>query len=367
MKIKKTSFNQEFLQKKDLQPFMDFGIDEITKATQDNIYQILAIVKNDIENYLISYNKAFLQFQRQSGLVRKLRSLPTSSKQNIPDGKNIYIEEKRYLNERKATLEFIQVLEAGQYLLQRFRSLIVGNSIQTQITIRIKNEVYTVDKKDIQDYITPILSTFGGSTKDNPFSLAYQIDIDSIQTKDELFKNLTKISGTDIYKQIFKMKVPYLVQKKGWDENYARKKAVFNSKDAEIYDLMSQMEKQSPGSTKNWLNIERYASLRASMGGGGGYRTNQLKSGDVGLIQDKFITSKQESVNIIRQQMIEEKLKKLLSIVSLPSTKGQEIKNELKNMFTESEKNINSLDIITKQTNKIAQEMIDQLFEKLDK
>jgi hypothetical protein len=36
--------------------------------------------------------------------------------------------------------------------------------------------------------------------------------------------------------------MPYLMQIKGWPEKKAKSSLVFNSKDAEIYDLMFQME-----------------------------------------------------------------------------------------------------------------------------
>ena len=44
------------------------------------------------------------------------------------------------------------------------------------------------------------------------------------------------------------------------------------------------------GYEPKWLNVQRYAQLRASMGGGGGYRTSGIKLGDVGLQQDKYFS-----------------------------------------------------------------------------
>jgi hypothetical protein len=37
------------------------------------------------------------------------------------------------------------VLEMGKYLLQKFRTLITGNAIQTNITIKTSEGVYVVD------------------------------------------------------------------------------------------------------------------------------------------------------------------------------------------------------------------------------
>ena len=247
----------------------------------------------------------------------------------------------------------------GKYFLSRFRTLLTGNSIQTKITVKTSDGVYVVDEFDIKDCITPILSTFGGLTKNNPFSLAYHIDVQLLKEKGLLNRN-NEISGTIIYQEIWKQKIPYLVQYKGWTEEYAKSRLAFNSKDAEIYDLMIQMEKNAPSSTRGWLNVNRYAELRLSMGGSGGYRTSQLKAGDVGLIQDKMVSEKQENVNIIRQQMIKENLEELLAIVKMPMSNSILIKEKLKKIFTEKESNIDN--DITKLVNKEAQQAIEKLF-----
>lgn len=247
----------------------------------------------------------------------------------------------------------------GKKILEKFRSLITGNSIQTKFTIATSEGIYVLDQRTIADYITPILSTFGGSTQNNPFSLAYQIDIQLLQEKG-LLNEENRITNTAIFEEIWAQKIPYLTSIKGWSEARARSRLVFNSKDAEIYDLMTQMENLSPGSTKGWLNANKYAELRAQMGGGGGYRTSQLKSGDIGLVQDKMVTERQASVNIIRQQMIKENLEKLLLILYTSSNNPVALRTSLKKMFTENEKNIS--DEITRRANREAQKAIDILF-----
>lgn len=360
--IKNSSPNYSYIKRDDIQPGLKFGIDEFTNASYENIAQILSVLNRDIEAYLKKYNESYLNFQRQNRIVRKIKSLPTSLKQSdqsVPV--KVAIDSKSYQNEKKATLEFIQTLEMGKYLLHKTRTLLTGNAIQTKITVQTSDGVYLVDQDSIKDYITPVLSTYGGSTINNPFSLAYSIDVALLQEQ-KILNESNKISQTNIFAEIWKVKVPYLVQFKGWSETYAKRRQVFNSKDAEIYDLMSQLESQSPNSMQGWLNVSRYASLRANMGGGGGYRTSQLKSGDVGLIQDKFITEKRNNVNIIRQQMIKEKLEQLLKIVTIPLSQSTAIKEELKKMFTENAGNINNLDTITQITNREAQKFIDSLF-----
>lgn len=355
--------NYSYIHREDIQPAIKFGIDEFVQASYENVWEILQVANNDIEQYLKLYNKAFLNFQRQNSIVRKIRSLPTSSRQDIPDKGAVAINVKSYQNQKRATLEFIQILEMGKYFLNRFRTLITGQSIQTKITIQTSEGVYLIDQSELHNYITPILSTYGGSTQGNPFSLAYKIDIALLKEQNILNKQ-NKISDTNIFQEIWDLKLPYLIQVKGWaDNNQTRRARVFNSKDAEIYDLMTQMELNQAGSTKNWLTLERYEDLRRSMGGGGGYRTSQLKSGDVGLIQDKMVTEKQNSVNIIRQQMIKESLEQLLIITKMSKNNSQIVKEELRKMFTEKEKNINIEDIITQKTNAEAQKIIESLFD----
>lgn len=361
MKIhKNNNGNIQAVSSTDINPLLGYGIEQFSEASAQNIQQILQVLSIDISNYLSLYNQSFLDFQRANNLIRKIRSLPISTSQSKEDNVSGAINAKNYQNKKQATLDFIQVLNQGKQLLSKVRSLLTGNTITTNITIKTSEGVYVVDQKMINDYITPVLSTFGGSTRNNPFSLAYQIDIQLLQEQG-ILNETNKISETNIYQEIWKQKLPYLTTVKNWEMSRAKGRLVFNSKDAEIYDLMSQMEAASPGSTSGWLTLARYAQLRASMGGGGGYRTSQLRSGDVGLIQDKMVTDKQDTVNIIRQQMIKENLEKLLLITQLPASNPMAIKEALKRMFTENESNIS--DEITRRTNKEAQKTIDSLFE----
>ena len=332
--------------------------------TSDNVIQVLQALSIDIKQYLEEYNEAFLNFQKVNRLVNIIRSLPTSSRQDQQDsGKTkIAIEAKRYQNKKKATQNFIQVLKKGRYLLNYFRMLLTKNSIETYITIKTDSGVYRIAQDKIEDYITPLLSTYGGSTKNNPFSLAYEIDVKMLEQNQILSKE-NAISNTDIFKEIWNIKVPYLKEYKSWSERKAAQSRVFNSKDAEIYDLMNQLKNQSK-LPSNWLTVQKYAELRATMGGGGGYRTSQLKLGDVGLIQDKFVTNKINSVNIIRQQMIEKRLSELLEILN--SKDYNFIRKELKRIFTENgEKSTNSLDDISRIVNEQAQQVIDEIFKNL--
>lgn len=347
---------------------LNIGIEKITNITSENLDEFLKLLSKDIQDYLKEYEKAFRNFQVANRLVRQIKNLSFSrtledSDQSKEDKKGVIIARQKYRNEKKETQNFILILQKGQKLLHQIRQLLTGQVISTVFTIEIDKKLYRVSEEMLKGYLKPILSTFGNSPV-NPFSLALELDINSLR-EDLINFNEKRIDQDDIYNMIWSVKTPYLQKK--WqgrkDSRYKSKRyidsrRVFNSKDAEIYDLISQSKDFSV------LTVEHYEQLRASMGGMGGYRTNQLKLGDVGLVQDKFISEKFNSVNIARMQLIYNNLKRLNSALS--SNNKEKIKQALLQTFTEKEKNLK--EDIDKQLTQEAKKMIEELFvNKLDK
>ena len=132
-------------------------------------------------------------------------------------------------------------------------------------------------------------------------------------------------------------------------------KPVFNSKDAEIYNLMYRNNYSA-----DWLTREKYEGLRKTMGGGGGYRTSSVKMGDVGLIQDKLITERQNQVNFASFGLVRNNLQKLSIMIKSTEDNPRQLAQELIHQFTEKRSLVN--DSITYWANEEAKFNIMKLF-----
>ena len=328
----------------------DWGIKELGEFTSQNINSVLSVLKQDVIHYLGKLDNAYSQFLKVNRLVKQVKSLPKKDDDQSVGVKISSISSSKYNNERKATQDFISVLMEGHELLSYIRMQMTGQSLNTVFTVQSEGKMYTIDSSLIPELYKVVLSTYGG-TSGSPFSLAYQLDSKILSEIIEMRKEgVQEISSTDIYNQIMAIKTPYLQEKSKLTGKKYR--PVFNSKDAEIYDLMIQSGFQS-----EWLTLSRYANLRASMGGGGGYRSSSLKLGDVGLQQDKYFSNANNMVNFGRYSLIRNNLLTLSqSLTTNPSTNAQTIIN----MFTEKRGRIT--DAVSYITNQAAREHIQSLF-----
>ena len=339
------------------------AFEEAAQQQGIKILNMLKIIEQLSQSYVVRFDNAWNKFLSQNHIIKAIRTLPTSSNyQNKEDGQQRQvIERERYRNNKQATLELIAVLEEGRQLLQLIRQNLTGQTLATEITYIDKNsgDIYRIPQNLVSDYLTPVLTTYNAGVQTNPLNLAYEIN-NIIQFQKTLQEYGTKLNSAenDIYNQIWEIKEPYLIKYKHFSADQARQKKIFNSKDAEIYDLMSQKELQSPGSTKGWLNVEQYAKLRATLGGGGGLATTQLQSGDIGLIQDKLLASNQMQVNVTRYSMIKLKFSDIIKLLQTQNINT--IKEGLQKIFLINEqKNLNE---ITVQTNKTATKFFNDLF-----
>lgn len=335
-------------------------VDMISKENNNELQQVFQNLAQLIEVYLNQFDIYYKQFLTANYLVKKVKNYQLQLKHGRQDVEvpipKIKINQKNYQNSKQATLNFIKILESGRNLLLKVREKITNTTIETVVTVKTNDgKIYRIPKHVIPDAnIKTVLSTFGAN-QNSIFSLAYKIDVQALKEIENLNQYLIKQKeneGDEIYNKIWGIKEKYLlylalIRKK--DKPYY---PVFNSKDAEIYNLMSQNDYE--------LTVVRYAQLRRIMGGGGGYRTSQLKMGDVGLVQDKLITEKQNQVNFASFNLIKNNLINLRNIIISSSTR-HELAKGLETMFTEKETLLN--DEISIQANRECKQNILNLFE----
>ena len=262
------------------------------------------------------------------------------------------IPRTKYQNNNRNTRQFVSIMMEGHELLSYIRAQLTGQVIETKFMVNTGQGTYLVNSSIISDAYKLVLSTYG-ATKNSPFSLAYQLDVDMLQSLAEVNDQIERVDTSAIYQSIMNVKTPYLQERSSITGR--RYRPVFNSKDAEIYDLMSQS-----GAEAEWLTLQRYSELRQSMGGGGGYATSSVKLGDVGLQQDKYFSATGNTVNFARQSLIRNNLQKLLINIQLYASNPELMKQSLITQFTEKEVLISNE--ISKRTNQIAQQHIESLF-----
>lgn len=308
------------------------------------------------ETYLKEYDINWMRFEQSFNLKNRIETKATEE--------NLQSAYMRLRNQQGSDLiakDFIRTLEKGNILLEYIRQLLTGQTITTTFTVKgSEEEIYMADKSEVPYRL--VLSTYGASGN-NFVSLAYDVDVNkAIQaltkglTEDE--KRQKMITSSDIYRRIDIVKQQYLdeLNAKYPDKKY---KPIFDSKDAEIFDLLSQrLASQDISSLNQALTKSTYIKMRKAMGGRGGYRTSSTQLGDVGLIQDKLITQKTNQVNFARQTLIRGRFADLNK--SLATMNQSEIKNTFLRLFTEKQSRVG--DNVSRMTNREAVKMIREVF-----
>lgn len=334
------------------------GIQEATNWQSSGFYnEIILPLKNQVNDYVIEFNNAVEDYMIANSVLRKMKN--SLNPTNINKGNKTIISKDKLNNNKQATNHLKAIMFKGHTLLLNIRQRLTGQDISTKFIVQVKGRTYQISEKQIDPNL--IFSTFGGGTVSNPFSLAYQIDIDMLQAQNLLIEE-NEITKTDIWQTIWSLKPKYLEEKrKKWASQGIKREypnIFFDSKDAEIYELYQQQTNLP--SLEN--NVAEYARLRASMGGGGGYASAFYKMGDVGSTQVKFFNLKEgvksTTVNFARFSLIRDRLRQLNEILSM--TNPVELKNKLIQFFTEDEMRVEAE--VSKEFNKVAKETIESLF-----
>lgn len=331
------------------------GIQDSSNWQASEFYtQVILPLRSSVEGYTAEFNASVEAYMRENSVLRKMKnSLITNSRNNS----EIKLDKNKYQNNKKSTQELMSTMLRGHSLLLQVRKVLTNQEINTKFIIQIDNKVYQIDEKQIDANL--ILSGYGGGTVSNPFSLAYQIDLDMLKSY-KLLTEDNEITKTDIWQQIISLKRPYLDEKKAYwaSKNIIRDypNIFFDSKDAEIYELYTQQRDIKE------LDLSQYTLLRKQMGGGGGYATPFYKMGDIASTQVKFFNlsknSKVATVNFARFSLLRDRLRQLSQILS--ETNPQTMKEQLINFFTENE--INVTQTISKEFNRVAKDTIEGLF-----
>ena len=306
--------------------------------------------KKELTNYQINFNNAKENYEyNHQTILEKMKNVQIKGKHKI-----LTLTDKEININDKTTVELIDVMNKGHNLILRIRKSLTGQEIETKFIILTKNnsgsdEYYEVGEEILKKKLklNYLLTTYGGNTPENPFSLAYEINRDIVKNRELL----TSLQPKSSFISLMDLKREYL--KEVYERDILDNEIWFDSKDAEIYQLF-ELQKERP-------DLETYKNMRAAMGGSGGYAAPFHKSGDVGLIQIKFFDLRQASKSkavFIRFSMLNKKIGKLKDMFDLKHLKKME--KQLIKFFTDKKDNISNE--ITQKVNEEAQKNIEKLF-----
>lgn len=326
------------------------GITDVSQVSAHDLFlHVIEPLRQAVHSYRDEFNIAVNDYMMSNNLLRQMRDTLSPEQRARTD--SVEISKKKLNNGKRATKNLIATMEKGHSLLLQMRESLTGQQISTKFVIAHEGKVYQIDESQVPMKL--VLSQFGGGTVSNPFSLAYQIDVELMKSK-KFLEQAEEITTADVWQQIYNLKRPYLEEKsKITGRKYPN--IFYDSKDAEIYELYAQQKKTD-------LTLSDYTKLRASMGGGGGYASPFYKVGDVGSIQVKYFNLKKgvrnSTVNFARFSLLRDRFKDLEIILS--GDDPQEIGRSLMEFFTEKENNISQS--ITQEVNNIAKKEFEKLF-----
>ena len=305
---------------------------QLSKETAADFHsQVIMPLQSKVFSYCMEFDMASKSYLRNNGstlskMAKVILNPVTKNRSQLLDG---VITDKTLNNRKRSTQQMILTMEKGHGLLLNIREAFTGSSINTRFIVQVGNKTYAIDESKLNAKM--VLSAFGGGTVSNPFSLSYQIDKELVASK-EFLDNAEEISDSEVWQKIFSLKPEYLDTYKTPITGKKYKHYYFDSKDAEIYESYSQNMEDVVT-----LTVDRYASLRSSLGGGGGYASAFYKIGDVGSTQVKFFNLKKgaskATVNFARFSLLRDRFRQLYEI--LGDNDVQRIGANLAQFFTE--------------------------------
>lgn len=349
---------------------------------KDNLIPFLKDFSNTVDNYITEYQRVWTEFQSSFKVDEIQKAVKAAS------GEYNKASAHRLLDKSKGSeviaKRFLRTLEKGFLILEHMRTLLTQQKVVTEFTLQTSGKnakIYRVPKSAVKYQL--VFSTYGASGN-NFVSLAYSTNVSSIiqklhdslikKSKSKKVQQFKEVTGTSIYNWIMddKIKNPYLeykadkYKKEHPDKPVPVYKKRFDSKDAEIFNLLNQHMNEKPFDLEE-LSWEVYRDLRASMGGrggSGGPKTTAFQGGDVGLIQDKLIQSGVNQVNYARQTLIFESFEKMSNALHdmIKTEDVLSIKMKLLDLFTATKEAAIS-DKFSKAYNDAAQEAINNLFD----
>lgn len=290
--------------------------------------------KQTVSAYKSKFETDYMTYLQQNNVLRKMKKSLTGTRNK----ETIAITLKEVQNNKKATLNFINTMNLGHSLLLQMRQTLTGQEIRTKFMIEHEGKIYQVYEDQLPpDAIQLSLSRFGAGTVSNPVSLAYQLDVEVLKAanvlKDEnLIDNTTSLN---LYQTILGLKPEYL-KRKSIETGRKYPHIFWDSKDME---LIEQLQQEAAENGMISIDVERYAALRRSLGGGGGYASAFYKIGDIGSTQIKFFKFKNNAkianVNFARFSLLRDRFAQLESILNNDTQTA--VMQGLESFFTEKE------------------------------
>lgn len=352
-KVDKNIFSK-VVSTEDIAPALHSGLQNVSVLVGREINaEVINIIKQEVVAYQQEFNKVVMDMGRKNSMARQLaKSLRPTSR-----GAAMYLDNARMRNQISVQ-DLMTTMYIGHELLLKIRQVFTGQQIQTKFLIKFDGKLYEIDEENVP--LNLILSQYGGTDQSNPMNLAYSLDKTLVEEliKTQQAKELQ--SNLDWGNQIWALKPEYLKNKSA--ETGRKYTPFWNSKDAEIYYLLTLQEEQ--GRTEK-LALEEYANYRAQMGGGGGYRSTFFKVGDVGKYQIKSFNfdtkgGKSRETNFIRFSLLRDRFNDLANIFNTLS--GRDLGLALQKFFTETDKNLEKSDEITQKFNEEAKEAFSKIF-----
>lgn len=335
--------------------------DILDDSIQMGIQPLSDLVGKDIENiirgaynYLKEFNNNLANvLQDYENFINKNNFI---SKRMVDSEEILFVTASGLTQKSVKTKRIIQMLELGHKIILEIRFLFSGQIIKTEAILYVDGKFYKVGEEvlDNNKITTKVLSNYGAS-QNNPFSLAYQIDL--ISLKAYLEKEEIQALESTIWEKMLQLKSSYL--EKYHSDMKKPYKVFYDSKDAEIYKLL-----ENNSEAVGILSVEKYRELRQTLGGGGGYASPFYKMGDIGNVQVKFFNfnrEKQIKVNYARMQLVQNQCLNLERILN-PNQQSSKIKEGLIKFYTETEHNLTKKDPEAKALNQEFINMIQKIF-----
>lgn len=309
----------------------------------ESFLAMLNELKDIVTGYITEFDDAVNKYKKDNNLMTAMAGSLDRSKMNGNGTAEICISAKQLHNKKQSTQHLITTMTKGHSLLLQMRQALTGQNLHTKFYIETDDGLYVIDEDKLDMGLT--LSTFGGGTVSNPFSVAYDLD-KSVQKQmntllSEETDNYRNLKESNLYQQIMGIKPAYLADK-SLETGREYSNIYFDSKDAEIMELYRQIvENQGEAPV---IDLMWYKQRRQTMGGGGGYATAFYKMGDVGLTQVKFFSLKNKRknalVNFARFSLLRDKYKLLEKILSRKDQNREKILDGLADFFIEKEANL---------------------------
>ena len=354
--------------KKELQSNREV-LKDVNQVNGQQILMFLNRVREMVQNYLIEFNAARKALD-SSERVKKMREanrtlgLSTANEDQKRDAQHtmttMYNQIKSDDKEQTALVNYMKTLYKGQHIILLIREELLGSIIEDVFTIKSDSSgVARVNKKEVA---YEVVFSLYGSSGNNLVNLAYHLqetkkNIDNIiANQNKNTNNSSKMIQT-IFNALMSEKVKgyYLYSERKF--NRQSYKSIFNSKDAEIMNLLLQsyktkhteqfytnllskkqqgefIEYHSKNGEKSFVlkDPSWYAVLRSQLGSSGHNQT-WYAGGDIGNIQDKYFSSVAQSANFLRETSIQKVFEKLIQ--ALANTSKMALKKDLLEIFVD--------------------------------